>query len=57
MGFRGPEIQKLLLDAMLISKAISEVAKEWPKQARSTKELVRRKRASWRPPRRVMAWA
>ena len=61
LGFRGSELQSFLLDAMLLSRAIERMAGAFGRgpegAARSTKELVRRKRARWAPPRRFQLWA
>ncbi len=57
LGLEGSGIRSFLLDAALLARAADDLAKtgaEGP--ARSTKELVRRRRARWRPPRGQPMW-
>lgn len=53
LGLECSELRRFLIDAALLAKALEEAAA--PEEARSTKELVRRKRAKWQPPAR--RWA
>jgi len=53
LGFEGSELERFILDAMVLSAAASEL--EHVKPPKSTKELVKRKRAKWRPPRGTIA--
>ena len=51
--FKGSDLERFILDAMIFSEIADELEQARP--PKSTKELVRRKRARWRPPRRVIA--
>ena len=53
LGFRGSELERFVLDAMIFSEIANELERARP--PKSTKELVRRKRARWRPPRGMIA--
>jgi len=51
LGFKGSELERFVLDAMIFSEIADELERSGP--PKSTKELVRRKRARWKPPRRM----
>ena len=51
LGFKGSELERFVLDAMIFSEIADELERSGP--PKSTKELVRRKRARWMPPRRM----
>jgi len=51
LGFKGSELERFILDAIILSEVASEL--EHVRPPKSTKELVKRKRAKWRPPRRM----
>ena len=53
LGFRGSELERFVLDAMVLSEVASEL--EHARPPKSTKELVKRKRAKWRAPRGMIA--
>ena len=53
LGFKGSDLERFILDAMIFSEVASELEHAQP--PRSTKELIKRKRARWRPPRGVIA--
>ena len=53
LGFKGSELERFVLDAMILSEIANELEQIRP--PKSTKELVKRKRAKWRPPRRMRA--
>ena len=53
LGFHGTELERFLLDAMILAQAAEELEKA-VRLPRSTKELIRWKRARWKPPRRMM---
>jgi len=57
LGLESSGIEGFILDALLLSEALRRAAEERPpKRARSTKELVRRRRARWKPPRGQPIW-
>ena len=49
LGLKCSELKRFVIDAALLAKALEAVA---PEGASSTKELIRRKRSKWLPPRR-----
>ena len=51
LGFRGSDLERFILDAIILSEVVSEL--EHVRPPKSTKELIKRKRAKWRPPRRM----
>ena len=51
LGFKGSELERFILDAIILSEVASEL--EHVRPPKSTKELVKRKRAKWRPPGRM----
>jgi len=57
LGLESSGIEAFLLDAFVLAEVLRKTAKTWPdRQVSSTKELVRRKRAKWRPPRGQPIW-
>jgi len=49
LGFKASDLERFILDAVILSEVASELERAGP--PRSTKELVKRKRAKWKPPR------
>ncbi|RLI09363.1 hypothetical protein DRO32_00755 [Candidatus Bathyarchaeota archaeon] len=59
LGFEGTELEKFLVDAVLVAQALAELGRAGGAggQPSSTRELVAERRAGWRPPRRWPRWA
>ena len=57
LGLDGSGIEAFLLDALVLAEVLKKAVGESPlRPVRSTKELVRRKRAGWKPPRGQPIW-
>ena len=56
LGLNHQGLRSLLIDAMLLAKALGDARPASGAVVASTKELVKKKRARWKPPRGHPIW-
>jgi len=56
LGLSSSGIEGFLLDALILSEALEKTLQRALKPAKSVKELVKQKRAKWKPPREQPIW-